>query len=517
MTIYIVKTLLCAAVLFLIYVLLLEREKMLRFNRFYLLLSIVFSFTVSLITIKSQLPVVPVSEMIMLSTTASIASPTSDLQQIAVTAPIEKTNPLPNLLLLIYIAVTVFLLFRFIRNLSVLLAKVIRNKSVAYHGAQLVLTSDDAVPHSFLNYIFIDKEKYEKGTIEKEILQHELTHVNQKHSIDILMVELIMVFAWINPLLYLYRKAILLNHEYLADEAVINTYNDTQSYQLLLFSKASQASNLVLSSSFNYLITKKRLIMMTRKTSQRVAILKQIALIPLIAAIGFLFSTRVIAQDKPIQPVKQNLLEASKTDAPQSVVDEYHVILNKYNISTQNDPPNINTSIIEPTSVKTSSAQKLAKWSDACRISAKSITKTDRATMIHLYFQLSKRQQAHEFLRFYPKPEILTKLVPSKEQIESWKNAKIYGIWIGAAHRVKNSYLNKHSNTEFYHYALRKLDKDGARIMKYQVEVALMSKETFEKNRIYAVSRWKDNPEEIYDMFFMYRDKKPLADNDAGK
>ena len=71
MTTYIVKTLLCAAVLLLIYVLLLEREKMHRFNRFYLLLSIVFSFTVSFITIKSQLPLVAVSEMIMPSTTTS--------------------------------------------------------------------------------------------------------------------------------------------------------------------------------------------------------------------------------------------------------------------------------------------------------------------------------------------------------------------------------------------------------------------------------------------------------------
>ena len=514
MTTYIVKTLLCAAVLFLIYVLLLEREKMHRFNRFYLLLSIVFSFTVSFITIKSQLPVMPVSEMIMPSTTTSNASPASELQQVEAPAPIEKTNLLPNLFLLIYIGVTAFLLFRFIRNLSVLLSKVIRNKSVAYHGARLVLTSDDAIPHSFLNYIFIDKEKYEQGTIEKEILQHELTHVNQKHSIDILMVELIMVFAWVNPLLYLYRKAMLLNHEFLADQAVINAYNDTQSYQLLLFSKASQTNNLVLSSSFNYLITKKRLIMMTRKTSQRVAILKQIALIPLIAAIGFLFSTRVIAQDNTKQqPVKQTQLVASKTDASQSVVDEYHAFLKKYNISLEK----ASAHMID--SVKKLNINKSLHWAASTTSveTAERINKVDRARMEQLFFQMSKKQQEHEFFGFMAKPELLPKLVPTKEQMELWKNPKNYGIWFYAAKRVKNSELNKHSNTEFYHYALRKLDKDEARIMKYQVEVALMSKETFEKHRIYAVSRWKDNPEEIYDMFFMYSDKKPLADIDAGK
>lgn len=511
MTTYIVKTLLCAAVLFLIYVLLLEREKMHRFNRFYLLFCIVFSFTVSFITIKSQLPVVTVSEMIVPANLASISLPASDLQQApALTpAPIEKSNLLPNLLLLIYLAVTAFLLFRFIRNLSMLLSKVIRNKSVAYHGAVLVLTNDDAVPHSFLKYIFIDKVKYEQGTIEKEILQHELTHVNQKHSIDILMVELILVFAWVNPLLYLYRKAILLNHEYLADEAVINTYNDTESYQLLLFSKANLTNNLILSSPFNYLITKKRLIMMTRKTSQKVAILKQIALIPLIAAIGFLFSTRVIAQDKPNQPVKQNRLEASKTDAPQSVVDEYHAIIAKFNLDTLA----IQKQYWGP---KPEEAQKRVWiWSVSLDTLYK-IDKSDRDRLKQLFFQMSKKQQHHQFIAFMPIPKILPKLVPTKGQLELWKNPKMYGIWFGGARRMKNSELNKHSNTDFDHYELRKLDKGAAKVMKYQIEVGLLTKEQYKKSQARTLERMDLNHDN-YDIKVQMWSKKALEEEDAKK
>ena len=511
---YIVKTLLCSAMLLLIYVLLLEREKMHRFNRFYLLFSIVFSFTISFISIKSQLPVVPVNEMTMPINLAGISSPASDLQQAQ--AHIERSNLLPNLLLLIYIAVTAFLLFRFIRNVSMLLAKANHNKKVAYYGAVLVLTNDNDATHSFMKYIFIDKDKFEQGAIEKEILQHELTHVNQKHSIDILMVELIMVFAWINPLLYLYRKAILLNHEYLADEAVVSTFNDAKSYQLLLFSKVSQTNNLVLSSPFNYLITKKRLIMMTRKTSQKVAILKQIALIPLIAAIGFLFSTRVIAQDKPNQPVKQNQLETSKTDAPQTVIDEYHAILKKYNISLEKDPENKNNSIKEPSSVKNPNVDKSLEWVVAFKNTVKKINKTDRARMEHLYFQMSKRQQYHEFLIFIAKPEILTKLVPTKEQLALWKSSRMYGVWINSG-RVKKSLLNNHSNTDFDYYVLRKLDDKVSKIMKYQIEVALMTKEAFETNRIRSLASWKNNPEDKYEMVVIEYNKKALADIDAGK
>jgi TonB family protein len=113
--------------------------------------------------------------------------------------------------------------------------------------------------------------------------------------------------------MYFYRKAIQLNHEFLADEVVVKSIASPHEYQLLLLDKAKQPSVLVLSSSFNYLQTKKRIIMMTKKTSFRTAILKQIAVIPLIVLTGFLFSTRVIAQDsKTTQKAKDTSVELQK-------------------------------------------------------------------------------------------------------------------------------------------------------------------------------------------------------------
>jgi TonB family protein len=129
-----------------------------------------------------------------------------------------------------------------------------------------------------------------------------------------LFIELITLFAWINPILFLYRRAIQLNHEFLADEFVVNSVTSPHDYQLLLLDKAMQPSVLVLSSSFNYLQTKKRIIMMTKKTSFRIAILKQIALIPVIIITGFLFSTKVIAQDskKTVKKQTNTSLEQQK-------------------------------------------------------------------------------------------------------------------------------------------------------------------------------------------------------------
>jgi len=511
MIIYLIKTLLCATIMFLIYFLFLEREKMHRFNRFYLLFSIVFSLTVSFLTIKTPSPVITVNELITPSSVSNIVAtldgfnkssrtenvtklkvgvPTdSDLKTAQVQVPVEKSISWSNILLGLYIAISAFLFLRFIRNLSMLLFTAARGKKVTYNGATLVLTKDNALPHSFLNYIFIDKQKFEEGIIEKEILQHELTHVNQKHSFDILLVELVMIFAWINPLLFLFRKAIMLNHEYLADDAVVNTFHNTDSYRLLLFNKVSQSNNLVLSSPFNYLITKKRLIMMTRNTSRKVAILKQIALIPLIAAIGFLLSSRAIAQDKPTQKTTQKQTTTNKADAPQSVIKEFFAILAKYKVDTL---------ALNNYEVKDRSKEEMGKWAKITHIDA--IFKIDVAVknrLGDLYSQMSTEQHRHIRLGLLPKPELRNKIVPTKEQFKVWKNSKIYEIWIDST-RVKNSALSSHSNTDFAYFETYTYAKASARVLNSNVKVTLLTEAILEKENKRITKFRSEEPAKYY-------------------
>lgn len=306
MTNHIVKTILCSSILILFYYLVLEREKIFRFIRFYLLFSIVFAFIVPLITIKTRQPASIIPEKVY----QQISSIQSTISQQTLPSVNENITHV-NYILFIYIAVTLFLLCRFIINILVLFKKIRNNGFVTYKGSILVLTRDNHVPHSFLNYVFIYKEDFEKGTIENEIFSHELAHVKQRHSLDILFIEFLMLFAWINPILFLYRKSIQLNHEFLADDFVVNTITNPRDYQLLLLDKARHSSVLVLSSSFNYFETKKRIIMMTRETSFRTALLKQIALVPVIIFTIFFFSTKGIAQNTK-NPTQQLTISAQE-------------------------------------------------------------------------------------------------------------------------------------------------------------------------------------------------------------
>jgi hypothetical protein len=193
------------------------------FNRFFLLSSLLLSFIIPVITFSSSKPSLPVSEKEILNTNIL-----QDNDIIQILSPEQSTNYMFSILLTIYVTITTLLLFRFIVNLSKILSKALTHQNIPYKTSKIVLLNEDLTPHSFLNYLFIQNKEYEN--IENEILVHEYAHIQQKHSYDILLMEILQIFFWFNPIIFFYRKAIQLNHEYLADEAVINNSHNISTY-----------------------------------------------------------------------------------------------------------------------------------------------------------------------------------------------------------------------------------------------------------------------------------------------
>jgi beta-lactamase regulating signal transducer with metallopeptidase domain len=170
----------------------------------------------------------------------------------------EKSNlNTKDVLLLVYCLITTFLLIMFARNLFTMYSKIRGKKYISYKSSRLILIEENLTPHSFWNCMFLNKNAFEKEQIEEEILCHELTHIKQHHTIDVLFIELATVFFWFNPFVFLYKRTIKLNHEFLADEGVINKFQNIQSYQYLLIDKTKQLPALAIASQFNFLITKK--------------------------------------------------------------------------------------------------------------------------------------------------------------------------------------------------------------------------------------------------------------------
>ena len=151
--------------------------------------------------------------------------------------------------------------------------------------------------------IFINKNEYHQGIIEEELFTHELTHVIQKHTIDVLIIEFIQAIFWVNPLFIFIKKAIQLNHEFLADQGVLRKGINTNTYQEIILAFSSNASQplpttIGMANAINYSLIKKRFTVMKTKTTKRGIWLRSLILLPLLAILLYSFSdTKVIEKD----------------------------------------------------------------------------------------------------------------------------------------------------------------------------------------------------------------------------
>ncbi len=319
---FLIKSSISLIVLLGFYHLILEREKIHHFNRFYLLFTIVVSLIIPFITFEI-IKIVPVLKNIEPLNTVAISSflPENEMQE-RFSPTEEKINITPYILWSLYGIISFQLLLRFGKNIWKLILKSKSNPIVKYKNANLVLVEEKTLPHTFLNSIFINFEDYNNRNIEDELYTHELVHVTQKHTLDILFIEFLKAIFWFNPLFIFYKKAIQLNHEFLADEEIVKTYNNVPFYQNLLLQRSNENQTIYLASNLNYLVTKKRLIMMTKSTSQKIAVLKKIAIAPILAGLIYFFCIEVVAQKKVIN-VNSQVIKSEITDKDK-IRDSYY-------------------------------------------------------------------------------------------------------------------------------------------------------------------------------------------------
>jgi hypothetical protein len=149
-------------------------------------------------------------------------------------------------------------------------------------GVWLIITSQPVVSFSWMHYIVI----YEKDWVDngEDILAHEMAHIKNGHSIDLLLVEACILLHWFNPAVWLLRQELQHVHEYEADESVIQKGIDAKKYQLLLIKKAVGTQRFTsVANSFNHSSLKKRIAMMLKRKSHPWARLKYLYILPLAA------------------------------------------------------------------------------------------------------------------------------------------------------------------------------------------------------------------------------------------
>lgn len=291
MTLYLIYSTVCMGILLLFYHAVLEKEKMHHINRVYLIFSLIFSLSIPLIPVGMADSVIPwfqnqqISEIQYSSQGEWLKTGPEEMTPASETSGTSLYS-LAQVAFLIYAMVAGVLFVRLIRIIHMIQLKADRNPRKLFDDYEIVLLSEKVVPHTFNSTIFLNKGQYLKGEIAREIMVHELTHARQKHTLDILFVEILKIVFWFNPVLYFYKKAMLLNHEFLADEAVIRGETQVSKYQKLLLNSLMEQPSCGPISPFNYALTKKRFRMMTQTKSNIRMSLKIATLIPLFGTLG---------------------------------------------------------------------------------------------------------------------------------------------------------------------------------------------------------------------------------------
>lgn len=288
--IYLIKSTGCLAVLFLFYKVALEDKAMHQFKRFYLLASLIFSCTIPLITFTYE--------------TEAVAEQVFPIFQ-EFTEPVYIDNVVPNppqkdygdtMLWSLYGLGVLIFGGRFMLNLFRLKRKITASEKVPQKEFTLSLLDQSIVPHSFFKWIFLNREEYLNREIAPEVIAHEATHVREKHSWDILFIEMLQVVFWFNPLFWFTKVSIKLNHEFLADQGAIKQQVNIPKYQNILLSYASSTHHTALESPFNYSLTKKRIVMLSQSFSRKKLIVRALLLIPVIGLCALLFNEAIVAQ-----------------------------------------------------------------------------------------------------------------------------------------------------------------------------------------------------------------------------
>ncbi|HEX2970651.1 MAG TPA: M56 family metallopeptidase [Bacteroidales bacterium] len=283
------------SLLFGVYWFLLRKEKMFIFNRFFLIFSVIFSLLIPVVILPVYLGYRDIPQGLVpffyrapetkivtdqysedqLKPEPVVNPRIHDGKQVAENDIIREKRV--SLILVLYFTGLSIMIIRFLRNLNYLNNLKRSSEKIDHEWYQIALLENHAGAFSFFNVVFLNRADYLGKKININVLNHELEHVRQAHSIDIVFFEIVNMLFWFNPVFFLYKHAVRLNHEYLADEAVIRNQAETRTYATELINYIKNGSSIRLASGMSPSMIRLRLLMLntnsayTRNRSRTIA------------------------------------------------------------------------------------------------------------------------------------------------------------------------------------------------------------------------------------------------------
>jgi N-acetylmuramoyl-L-alanine amidase len=296
----ILKSILFSGILLFYYFLFLRGKKLYSYNRFYLLASVVISLVIPFMSFEwytVQEDTVRAVTLLQVMNKPDVAEPEINGGQQNFWTP-------QNICSALYIAVSMVLLVMLIARLTWIIALKRNAKVLIYDGVEIVETDVSSAPFSFLNKIYWKQDVDVHSEDSQLILRHELCHIKQKHTLDKIFMQLVLVAVWINPVFWLIRKELSLQHEFIADDVALEDRDAGSFARMVLRAQYGNIYPDIVHPFFHSSI-KRRLMMLSKTKKTGFSFLRRVMVLPLSASLVFLLSFKVVNKEMSISELDE--------------------------------------------------------------------------------------------------------------------------------------------------------------------------------------------------------------------
>ena len=301
--IYLIKSSGLLILFYLGYYFLLRKETFFTTNRWFLLSGLLTALV---------LPLIVYTKVVLVEQT----SPIVDWSRIPITTNTGNDSLEINWFLIfgiIYCIGTLVFMTKFFFDFYSL-SRFLKGKSIQLQADfKLIDTNENLAPFSYFNTVVYNSNLYTAAELEN-ILEHEKVHCEQNHTADVLVSRVFCILFWFNPLIWLYKKAILQNLEFIADHEATKKITDKKAYQITLLKITTHENCVAISNHFYQSLIKKRIVMLNKNQSNKRSSWKYAAVIPALIAFVFLFQIKVVAQEKESTPIEKKLIKGQSTE-----------------------------------------------------------------------------------------------------------------------------------------------------------------------------------------------------------
>ena len=316
---YLLKSGCCLVIFYIFFKLMMSRSTFFRFNRITLLVGLSGCTLLPLIELTTteetflHTPLYAIHEILQ-STEQVMSNPEEPGNEILLSeknTEISSLNWIPVTLGTIYGAGTL-LTFVWLSVSTCRLAQLIRmSEKKRYGNYILVIPRQPIASFSWGRYIVVSASDYSRQS--EEVLLHEMMHLRNHHTLDLLFMQIFLLVHWFNPVIWLLKRELQEIHEFEADNGVINTGVDATKYQLLLVKKAVGTRLYSMANGFNHSKLKKRITMMLKERTNRWARLKLLLAVPVMAGALYVFA----------QPEVKEIPQQIQPEIQQDKADDY--------------------------------------------------------------------------------------------------------------------------------------------------------------------------------------------------